>query len=437
VELNVLIVGSGGREHALALALGRDPAVTAVHVAPGNHGTRLLGLAQAPGLPDTVWAQMTGLNLLDGLAVVGLARQLDVNLVIIGPEAPLVEGVADQVRRAGIACFGPSAAAAQLEGSKQYAKQVMAAAGVPTARSHYCHTPGDVGNAMDDFGPPYVIKDDGLAGGKGVVVTEDWTTAMAHAAGCKAVVVEEYLDGPEVSLFAICDGKTALPLLPAQDFKRVGDGDTGANTGGMGAYCPLPWAPANLVEVAMTRVIRPVVAEMAKRGTPFVGLLYAGLALTSDGLKVVEFNARFGDPETEAILPLLTSPLGQVLYAAATGRLAEEGWTDLAWQPGAAVVVIKAANGYPTKPHTGGALGWPSPPPEVDVIHCGTAADEAGIVVAAGGRVLGIVGQGDSLTTARQAAYGFIEQVEFPTGFHRRDIAERAAAGLIELSGAL
>jgi len=253
-----------------------------------------------------------------------------------------------------------------------------------------------------------------------------------------------------VSLFAICDGATALPLLPAQDFKRVGDGDTGPNTGGMGAYCPLPWAPADLVETTMARVIRPVLAEMAARGTPFAGLLYAGLALTSNGLRVVEFNARFGDPETEAILPLLDSPLGQVLYSAATGRLVEDGWAapagpagqttaapGLTWHDGSAVIVIHAAEGYPGKPRAGGSLNWPDPPTQVDVVHCGTGADAAGNLVAAGGRVLGIVGRGDDLAQARQTTYAFVDQVDFPSGFHRRDIAERAAAGLIPVPAAL
>ena len=281
----MLVVGSGGREHALVLALRRDPAVADVHAAPGNPGTAQVATNHV-------------VDVLDGAAVVGLARELGAGLVVIGPEAPLVAGVADAVRAAGIACFGPSAAAARLEGSKAFAKEVMAAAGVPTARAHVCSTAAEVTAALDDFGPPYVVKDDGLAAGKGVVVTDDRAAALAHAARCQRVVVEEYLDGPEVSLFAVTDGRTVRALQPAQDFKRVGDGDVGPNTGGMGAYTPLPWAPEDLVGEVTRTVLQPTVDELARRGTPFAGLLYAGLALTSRGVRVIEFNARFGDPET-------------------------------------------------------------------------------------------------------------------------------------------
>ena len=269
--------------------------------------------------------------------------RLGVNLVVVGPEAPLVAGVADAVRETGIACFGPSAAAAQLEGSKAFAKQVMAAAGVPTARSRECLTRDQVDQALSEFGPPYVVKDDGLAAGKGVVVTSDRQLAVDHALRCGRVVIEEFLDGPEVSLFAITDGRTVRPLQPAQDFKRVGDGDTGPNTGGMGAYTPLPWAPDDLAEEVTRRVLQPTVDEMARRGTPFSGLLYAGLALTSGGVRVVEFNARFGDPETQPLLARLVTPLGGLLYAAATGDLA--AYPGLEWGSGAAVGVVLAAAG--------------------------------------------------------------------------------------------
>jgi phosphoribosylamine--glycine ligase len=421
------------------MALARDQAVAAVHVAPGNPGTWRLsqeryGLSPA----HQVWTHLTGLDPLDGAEVVALAETLAADLVVIGPEAPLVHGVADAVRAAGRPCFGPSAAAARLEGSKAFAKQIMAAAGVPTARSFYCTTVDEALAALDEFGPPYVVKNDGLAAGKGVVVTNDRTAALTHAVDCGAVVIEEYLDGPEVSLFALSDGTCAIPLLPAQDFKRVGDDDTGLNTGGMGAYSPLPWAPADLVDATMTRVIEPTIAEMARRGTPFTGLLYAGLALTRRGLRVVEFNARFGDPETQVILPLLETGLGGLLLAAATGRLSAV--EPLAWRPGAAVAVVLAAQGYPGPPLAGGSIAGSrlfEPTADVQVVHAGTALDAAGGVVAAGGRVLSVVAEAGDLEAARRQAYAAVATIDFPTGFCRHDIAQRAAAGLIPPVGAL
>ncbi|WP_028709260.1 phosphoribosylamine--glycine ligase [Propionicicella superfundia] len=411
----VLVIGSGGREHALAQALSHDPGVSAVHCAPGNPGT-----AQV--------ARNHPVDASDPGAVAALARELGVDLVVVGPEAPLVAGVADAVRAAGIACFGPSAAAARLEGSKAFAKEVMEAAGVPTAAARYCTTPAEVAAALDEFGSPYVVKDDGLAAGKGVIVTDDREAALAHAAACgRPVVVEEFLDGPEVSLFAICDGSTALPMQPAQDFKRVGDGDAGPNTGGMGAYTPLPWAPPGLVDEVMDSVVAPTLAEMARRGTPFVGLLYAGLALTSRGVRVVEFNVRFGDPETQPLLAVLASPLGRVLHAAATGTLTDVG--RLAWRDESAVVVVMAASGYPGTPKKGGRIRGPrlaGSDDNVHIIHAGTALDD-GELVADGGRVLGVVGTAGSLAGAREAAYAAIAQLDFPDGFCRHDIARKAA----------
>jgi phosphoribosylamine--glycine ligase len=268
------VIGTGGREHALAWALSRDSAATEVHAAPGN-----------PGIAEV--ATLHEVDPMDGSAVAALATRLAVDLVVVGPEAPLVAGVADAVREVGIACFGPSRAAARLEGSKAFAKDVMEAAGVPTARAQLCTTREEAAAALDDFGPPYVVKDDGLAAGKGVVVTEDRQAALTHAERCGRVVVEEYLDGPEVSLFAITDGTTVRPLQPAQDFKRIFDGDQGPNTGGMGAYTPLPWAAPDLVAEVERTVLQPTVDEMARRGTPFAGLLYAGLALTARGTRVV------------------------------------------------------------------------------------------------------------------------------------------------------
>ncbi len=411
VSLRVLVVGSGGREHALALALSRDPAVSAVHVAPGNPGCAAV-------------ATLHPVDLLDGSAVAALAAVLEVDLVVVGPEAPLVAGVADTVRAAGIACFGPSAAAAQLEGSKTFAKQVMAAAGVPTGRAHTCTTRAEIESALDDFGPPYVVKDDGLAAGKGVVVTEDREAALAHGLTCGRVVVEEFLDGPEVSLFGICDGATVRPMQPAQDFKRIGEGDTGPNTGGMGAYTPLPWAPESLVADVTRDVLQPTVDELARRGTPFVGLLYAGLALTSRGVRVIEFNARFGDPETQPLLARLDTPLGGLLLAAATGQLDAE--PELAWGSGAAVAVVLAAENYPGPPTTGGVITGLDAAAGTGslVVHAGTAVNAAAEVVSSGGRVLAVVGTGVDLAAARQQAYAGIAPIALDGSFYRRDIAQ-------------
>ncbi len=377
-----------------------------LHVAPGNPGLTRLGT-------------LHDVDITDGPAVVALARDIDAELVVVGPEAPLVAGVADELRRAGYDVFGPSAQAAALEGSKAFAKDIMAAAGVPTAGHRVCTTADEAAAALDCFGAPHVVKDDGLAAGKGVVVTDDRDAALAHAASSGTVVIEEYLDGPEVSLFAICDGTTARPLLPAQDFKRVGDGDLGPNTGGMGAYCPLPWAPQGLVDEIMRDVVQPTVDEMARRGTPFVGLLYAGLALTRRGLRVVEFNVRFGDPETQAVLSLLETPLAPVLRAAARGEL--DALPELTWRDGAAVVVVEAAQGYPGTPKKGGPISLPEDTDDAYVLHAGTALTD-GHLVAAGGRVLGIVGRGADLEAARATAYQHLERVVFPDGFHRNDI---------------
>ena len=408
--MRTLVIGTGGREHALALALARDPEVTEVHAAPGNPG-----MAAVATLHDV--------EPLDGAAVAALATRLQTDLVVVGPEAPLVAGVADAVRAAGISVFGPSREAAVLEGSKAFAKEVMAAAEVPTALAHVCTTPDEVAAALDVFGAPYVVKDDGLAAGKGVVVTDDRDEALAHAAACGRVVVEEYLDGPEVSLFAITDGTTVLPMQPAQDFKRVGDGGTGPNTGGMGAYTPLPWAPDGLVDEVTERVLRPTVAEMARRGAPFSGLLYAGLALTKRGVRVVEFNARFGDPETQPLLALLESPLGVVLKAAADGNLHEVG--PLKWRDGAAVAVVVASEGYPAKPRTGDpveGLDEVDALPDVHVVHAGTALRD-GTLVTAGGRVLAVTAVGRDVADARAKAYAGVDLVRIDGAHHRSDIA--------------
>jgi phosphoribosylamine--glycine ligase len=409
--VRVLVLGGGGREHALALALARDPAVTGLYAAPGN-----------PGMAEV--ATLHDVDPVDGPAVADLAEKLAADLVVVGPEAPLVAGVADVLRERGISCFGPSAAAARLEGSKAFAKEVMAAAGVPTADARVCETSDEVAAALDEFGAPYVVKDDGLAAGKGVVVTSDRAEAQAHAAACGRVVIEEYLDGPEVSLFAVTDGRTVVPLLPAQDFKRAFDGDAGPNTGGMGAYTPLPWIPDGLVAEVAEQVLQPTVDEMARRGTPFAGLLYAGLALTARGVRVVEFNARFGDPETQPLMALLASPLGTVLKAAADGRLAELG--PLAWLDGAAVAVVLAAEGYPEKPRTGDpvrGLAEADAMEGVHVIHAGTAYDGTHEVVGSGGRVLAVTAVGSDVADARAKAYAAVDVLRIDGVQFRTDIA--------------
>ncbi len=414
--VRLLVVGAGAREHALCRALAADPIVTGLACAPGNAGTAAL-------------AEPFGLDVADPEAVADLAVRWGADLVVVGPEVPLVAGAADAVRARGIACFGPSREAARLEGSKAFAKEVMAAAGVPTAMAHVCDTAAEVAAALDAFGPPYVVKDDGLAAGKGVVVTSDRSEALAHAAACGRVVVEEHLDGPEVSLFCVTDGTTVVPLQPAQDFKRARDGDQGPNTGGMGAYSPLPWAPPGLVDEVVQRVALPVVDELRHRGTPFSGLLYAGLALTERGLRVIEFNARFGDPETQVVLARLLTPLADVLLHAATGRL--EDLEPLHWDHGAAVVVVVAAEGYPGTPRTGDVVAGLAAAGEVDgayVLHAGTVAGSNGVVLSAGGRVLSVVGTGADLAHARACAYAAVGQVRLAGSHHRTDIAAAAAA---------
>lgn len=414
----VLLIGSGAREHALARSLSRDPAVTALHAAPGN-----------PGIGEL--ATLHAVDALDGAAVAALATSLQADLVVVGPEAPLVAGVADAVRAAGIPVFGPSRQAAMLEGSKAFAKEVMAAANVPTAEPRVCRTEPELVAALQEFGAPHVVKDDGLAAGKGVVVTEDFDAALGHGRAVIAaggvVVVEEYLDGPEVSLFCLSDGSTVIPLQPAQDFKRAYDADAGPNTGGMGAYSPLPWAPADLVDEVVARVAQPTIDEMARRGTPFVGVLYCGLAITSKGVRVVEFNARFGDPETQAVLARLTTPLAGVLLAAATGELAS--LPPLEWSDAAAVTVVIAAAGYPGTPASGDPITGIADAealPGVHVLHAGTRI-EGDSLVSAGGRVLSVVGVGDGLAGARAAAYAGVERIDLPGSHHRSDIALKAA----------
>ncbi|KJY17913.1 MULTISPECIES: phosphoribosylamine--glycine ligase [Streptomyces] len=414
--MKVLVIGGGAREHALCRSLSLDPAVSALYCAPGN-----------AGIADV--ATLRPVDALDGDAVATLATELVADLVVVGPEAPLVAGVADAVRAAGIPVFGPSAEAAQLEGSKAFAKDVMAAAGVPTARSYVCTTPEEVDAALDAFGAPYVVKDDGLAAGKGVVVTDDLAVARAHALACDRVVIEEYLDGPEVSLFAITDGVTVVPLQPAQDFKRALDGDQGPNTGGMGAYSPLPWADPKLVDEVMELVLQPTVDELRRRGTPFSGLLYAGLAITGRGTRVIEFNARFGDPETQVVLARLRTPLAGVLLNAANGTL--DAQPPLVWREDAAVTVVIASHNYPETPRTGDRIEGllevaAEDEPDAYVLHAGTRR-EGDAVVSAGGRVLSVTATGSDLAQAREKAYTAVARIRLDGSQHRTDIAAKAA----------
>ncbi|RHA43859.1 phosphoribosylamine--glycine ligase [Cellulomonas rhizosphaerae] len=419
--MKILVVGTGAREHAIVRALSLDPAVTELHAAPGNPGIGAL-------------ATLHTVNQLDGPAVAALAVDLGADLVVVGPEAPLVAGVADYVREAGIAVFGPSGEGARLEGSKAFAKEVMEAAGVPTAAPRVATDLEQAAAALDELGAPYVVKDDGLAAGKGVVVTDDRDEALAHAHACLEkqggrIVIEEYLDGPEVSLFVLSDGTDVVPLVPAQDFKRVHDADEGPNTGGMGAYSPLPWAPDGLVEEVLDRVARPTIAEMARRGTPFAGVLYVGLALTSNGLKVVEFNARFGDPETQVVLARLVTPLAGVLLASATGALGS--LPPLEWRDDAAVTVVVASEGYPADPRSGDPiLGVVQADAldDVHVLHAGTSQKD-GVLLSAGGRVLSVVGVGADLTAARAAAYAGVDLISLRGAHHRSDIALAASQG--------
>lgn len=417
--MKVLVIGSGAREHAIVRALKRDTSVKQITCAPGNAGIAM----EVPTV---------SVDVKNASEITRIAQDLEVDLVVVGPEVPLAHGAADAVTAAGIACFGPLQAAAKLEASKSFAKEIMFAANVPTAAAYYCKNLDEVDSAFRELGAPFVVKDDGLAAGKGVVVTDDIAVAREHAAQCLSrpdglVVIEEFLDGPEVSLFLLADGTHVVPLSPAQDFKRVFDNDAGPNTGGMGAYSPLPWAPANLVSEVVEKVAQPVIDEMHRRGTPFSGLLFAGLALTSKGIKVIEFNARFGDPETQVVLARLQTPLAGVLYAAATGKLAE--LPALQWSDQVAVTVVMASENYPAEPVLGDViegLEVASALPTVEILHAGTKF--AGTdVVTAGGRVLSVTATGPDLSQARTAAYAAIAKIQIRGAHWRSDIAQQAA----------
>ncbi len=427
--VKILVLGNGGREHALIRTLARDPEVKQLHAAPGN-----VGMADQ--------ATLHSVDASDGEAVMALAGELKADLVVVGPEAPLAAGVSDALRTAGFDVVAAARAAAQLEASKAFAKEVMAAASVPTAGARVCTDAQEAGAALDEFGAPHVVKDDGLAAGKGVVVTSDRAEALAHAESCFAaggtVVIEEYLDGPEVSLFVLCDGEDAVPLTPAQDFKRILDGDEGPNTGGMGAYTPLPWLPEGFVKDVMEQVARPVLAEMTRRGTPFSGVLYCGLAVTAKGVQVIEFNVRFGDPETQAVLARLETPLGRLLADAARGELGAD--RELDWSEDVAVDVVMASAGYPASSSRGDVIGGLEAARAlegVDVLHAGTGVGDApDSVVTAGGRVLAVVGRGADLAQARARAYAGVEAIDFEGAQWRTDIALKAERGEIRVPAA-
>lgn len=428
-SVKTLVLGPGGREHAIVQALRADPLVSEVRCAPGNAGIA----KEVPVYPIDVSSPQL---------VVELCQELQPDLVVVGPEALLAAGVTNALEAAGFAVFGPTHQAARLESSKAFAKEVMHAAGVPTGQARTATNLEQLEAALDEFGAPYVVKDDGLAAGKGVVVTSDRDAAIAHGqeifAGGDPVLVEEYLDGPEVSVFVIADGKDGVAMAPAQDFKRVFDHDEGPNTGGMGAYTPLDWLPEDFTDEVMERVARPVLAEMAERGTPFTGVLYCGLAVTSKGIQVIEFNARFGDPETQPMLARLETPLGQLLKAATEGKL-RTTFPSLKFSDDAAVGVVVASEGYPAAPKTGAQITGVAEAArleDVSILHAGTTAGDTGEFTASGGRLLTVVATGEDLATARDKAYGAVETISVPNGHYRTDIAAAAINGEITIPGA-
>jgi phosphoribosylamine---glycine ligase len=411
--VRILVLGSGAREHAIVTALLRENAGHDITVAPGN-----AGIARE--------VSVVSLDTTNGELVARFAADNDIELVVIGPEAPLVAGVADRVRQVGIPVFGPGKAAAQLEGSKTFAKRIMQEAGVPTGRAVRAAPIAEVTTALEGYGAPYVVKADGLAAGKGVLVTEDRDAAVAHAEywlGHGGVLVEEFLSGPEVSLFLLSDGQDVLPLSPAQDFKRLQDGDRGPNTGGMGAYSPLPWLPDGFVDDVIDTVALPTVRKLAAEGTPFVGLLYCGLVLTSAGIRVIEFNARFGDPETQVVLPRLATPLSGLMLAAATGGLGKLPYPKFSDE--VAVAVVLASEGYPDgaevgRPITG--LDEAAMVPGVRLAFAATALSD-GRFVTTGGRVLSVVATAGDFATARSRAYRALDAIGLEGGQYRTDIA--------------
>ncbi|WP_248243372.1 phosphoribosylamine--glycine ligase [Microbacterium kunmingense] len=420
--MRILVLGAGAREHAIVLALRGEEVRHEIFAAPGN-----AGIARD--------ATIVELDPDSPAAVTGFALANDIDLVVIGPEAPLVAGVADAVRERGIPAFGPSRAAARLEGSKAFAKRIMEAAGVPTGRATRARTLDEVAAALDAFGAPHVVKADGLAAGKGVIVTDDRDAALAHAETylpTGPVLIEEFLAGPEVSLFFLSDGDRVLPLSPAQDFKRLADGDAGPNTGGMGAYSPLPWlaerfgSEAAFVDLVTKEVAEPVIRQLDVEGSPFIGLLYAGLIVTDAGVKVIEFNARFGDPETQVVLPRLDEPLSELLLAAASGRL--EGRARPRFTDDKAVTVVLASEGYPGRPLTGRVIEGTDAAESVAGVHLAHAATrvDGDDLIATGGRVLNVVAVAPTFAEARDRAYDAMGRIALEGGQFRTDIAAQA-----------
>ncbi len=408
-------MGSGGREDALAWRLRQSPSCGELIAAPGN-----------PGIGR--WAECVAVDPMDARAVTELSRSRSIGLVVIGPEAPLVAGVGDALRAAGLAVFGPSAAAARLEGSKGFTKDLCKANSIPTADYERVETLAEARAALDRFGTPVVIKADGLAAGKGVTVAMTLAEAEAavDAAGDGPLVIEEFLDGEEASLFALVDGETAVPLASAQDHKRVGEGDTGPNTGGMGAYSPAPVLTSELEAQAMDEIVRPTARAMAAAGTPFSGVLYAGLMLSREGPRLIEYNVRFGDPECEAIMPLIEGDLAELLHCVATGRLAQIEPPRLSGRH--SVTVIVAARGYPGAAASGGAIRAIEAAERVEgvtVFHAGTASSSGGELIAKGGRVLAVTAVAETFANARARAYRAVDAIDFADGFHRRDIGWR------------
>lgn len=421
--MKILVLGSGAREHAIIAALLSEPGQHDIVAAPGNAGIALI-------------VPVVGIDAADPEAVVDFAQDGDIDLVVIGPEAPLVAGVADALRSRGIPVFGPSREAAALEGSKTFAKHIMAEAGVPTGRAERAGTLADAERVLDEFGAPYVVKADGLAAGKGVLVTESRHAAIEHAAfwlGHGEVLIEEFLDGEEVSLFLLSDGHTVRPLSPAQDYKRLGDGDTGPNTGGMGAYSPLPWLDERFgseeafVDEVIDTIALPTIRQLAAEEKPFIGLLYCGLILTADGIRVIEFNARFGDPETQVVLPRLETPLSELLFAAASGTLVDQ--PRPVFSTDVAVTVVVASENYPGTPVVGRPLAGLVEAESVAGTHIAHAATSVrdGELVASGGRVLSVVSTASDFVEARRRAYEAVDLIELDGSQHRSDIAAKVA----------